>query len=359
MAHYFLVLMIFVASLVVSLAGGACLIKHAKKLGVLKYPKGRDAHRTPIATSGGIFIILPIVVAAIYLQLPAWLPVGLVIFTVMGWLDDRHDISFLKKFLVQALFVFVVLYCWLPLPPVRGVFSFLQYIFPDGSWVITNFVLWVIFSVGFINFFNFMDGSDGQAATGALLMLFGGWFFSNHGLLMHHTAVEYFLLAVGGALFGFLILNRPRARLFMGDTGSLPMGFLLVAMMWLVAQGDARQLGLWLILGAIFFTDSIVTIVTLAWRRQRFWLPHNVFAFQKILRLTHHNHWATLLMHVGYSLFWLYPVAYLWQRYPELSYAWFLCAYTPIFLLCLWVGAGRQAKENKENKENKTKKSRR
>ncbi|MGI9347473.1 MAG: glycosyltransferase family 4 protein [Gammaproteobacteria bacterium] len=331
---------LFLLSFFLSMAGGWWLIKNAKNLGMLKHPKGRDAHAKPVATSGGIFIIIPIVWAAMYLQLPWWLPFGLLLFSVMGMLDDRHDISFLKKFIIQAGFVFFVLYVYVALPPPRGVFSFLQYIFPNAEWVITNFILWMIFSVGFINFFNFMDGSDGHASFGALLLLFGAWFFSDPWSYMQQTTQQYFLLAVAGGLIGFLLWNRPRARIFMGDAGSLPLGFLLVAMMWLSSQMDARELGLWLILGAVFFTDSIVTIITLALRRQKFWLPHNVFAFQKVLRYFSGNHWAILLIHGGYSLFWLYPIAYFWQRYPEISYVWFLCAYAPIFFAILWLRAG-------------------
>ncbi|MDI9314277.1 MAG: hypothetical protein QM529_06355 [Hydrotalea sp.] len=341
---------LFLLSFLASCGGGWWLIKNAESLGLLKYPKGRDAHERPIATSGGIFIMMPIIAAAMYLQLAWWLPFGLMVFTIMGFLDDKYDISFLKKFIIQAGFVFFVLYFYMPLPPPRGVFSFLQYVFPDQHWPITNFILWMVFSVGFINFFNFMDGSDGHATLGAFVMLLGAWLFADGDSFLHQTNQQYFLLAIAASLIGFFWWNRPRARIFMGDTGSLPLGFLLVAMMWQSAHGnaktgevhvgDARALGLWLILGAIFFTDSIVTIITLALRRQKFWLAHNVFGFQKILRKYDNNHWAILLYHGGYSLLWLYPAAYLWQRYPAFSYLWFLFAYAPIFCATLWLRVG-------------------
>ncbi|MCX8515770.1 MAG: hypothetical protein ORN57_02070, partial [Alphaproteobacteria bacterium] len=179
----------FLLSLTVSWLGCWVMIKKAAAWRLLKYPQGRGAHHKAVATSGGIIIIFPIVLLAWWVHVAWWLPMGMVLLAALGFADDHHDISFLKKLLCQLLLVLLVVVFLLPLPLPRGVFSFLQYVLPDEQWPLTNLALWVIFSVGWINFFNFMDGSDGHAGVQAILMLIGFFVFSDGSGFVSDTAM--------------------------------------------------------------------------------------------------------------------------------------------------------------------------
>jgi UDP-GlcNAc:undecaprenyl-phosphate GlcNAc-1-phosphate transferase len=202
-------------------------------------PGHRKIHDAPVPLAGGFAvltgILLPLAVGAILLKLDtvkisaahaivhgidrraielAVLAAGAIVITVLGWLDDRHELKALPKFAGQLLVAVAV-----AAASKRITLFVHSEIF---SYAVT--ILWLL---TVINAFNFMDNMNGLCAgLGAL----GAFFFA----LIAGAKGEYLVAITGflmcGALAGFLPWNFPGARAFLGDAGSHLVGYLLAVM---------------------------------------------------------------------------------------------------------------------------------
>jgi UDP-N-acetylmuramyl pentapeptide phosphotransferase/UDP-N-acetylglucosamine-1-phosphate transferase len=203
-------------------------------------------------------------------------PAGWVIIVAMAvlggisWLDDRRGLSPLVRLVAQAGWVIVGLFA---LPPPGLIF---QGLLPHWlDWTIAALVwLW------FINLFNFMDGIDGLAGVETTSIGLGL-------CLIGLTVPPLFtfgmigLVLVGGAI-GFLVWNWQPARIFLGDVGSVPLGYLLG---WLLLGLAAS--GAWaaaLILPAYYLGDATLTLALRLRRGERMWQAHREHFYQQAVR---------------------------------------------------------------------------
>ncbi|MDQ3951673.1 MAG: undecaprenyl/decaprenyl-phosphate alpha-N-acetylglucosaminyl 1-phosphate transferase [Actinomycetota bacterium] len=131
---------------------------------------------------------------------------------VVGFVDDRHDISPHLRLVIQAGVASAAFAGGIQMTPTEiGV---------------VDFGLTIVWLVGMTNAFNFMDNMDGLAAgVGGI----GALFLGISGILFGQQLVSVLGFALAGSCFGFLRHNAHPARIFMGDTGSLPLGFCLAA----------------------------------------------------------------------------------------------------------------------------------
>jgi UDP-GlcNAc:undecaprenyl-phosphate GlcNAc-1-phosphate transferase len=202
-------------------------------------PGHRKIHSTPVPLAGGFAvltgIILPISVGAILLKLGivkissaglivhgidrralelAVLALGAVAITLLGWLDDKHELKPLPKFIGQLLIAVAV-----AAASKRITLFVHSEIF---SYAVT--ILWVL---TVINAFNFMDNMNGLCAgLGAIGAFLFAFIAATNGEYL--VAITGFLMC--GALTGFLPWNFPNARAFLGDAGSHLVGYLLAVM---------------------------------------------------------------------------------------------------------------------------------
>lgn len=226
--------------------------------------------------------------------------------------------------------------------------------------------------VWWINLFNFMDGIDGIAASQAIFMLLAGCLIR---LLMTDTpagfsgiadAIEHLLimqphtvasLIIAAAAAGFLLLNWAPARIFMGDAGSLFLGYTILtiaatdiahglvmkAQLGAAWDGPNPWLGFWswLILGALFITDATMTLLRRLARGENVGSPHRSHAYQRLSRHYGHHGRATLV-YCLINLFWLLPAALLAVQYPDEAALIAGVAYLPPVILAWRLGAGRR-----------------
>ena len=121
--------------------------------------------------------------------------------------------------------------------------------------------LLLLAGVWWINLFNFMDGIDGIAGARAVFMLLGGAVLSawvNADVMS--SPVWMLMLCVVAATVGFLLLNWPPAKIFMGDVGSTWLAFMIFALALLSVQAGWLSYATWLVLAAVFVTDATVTL---------------------------------------------------------------------------------------------------
>ena len=204
------------------------LIRWLPKLGLVDIPGGRHIHKNLTPKGGGLSFILSTGICALVIiffappqkssfflssrmQVFHFIVGGFVI-SLVGFLDDKYDISPKLKLLAQIL---VASFSWYVGFSFSSIFGFS--LAPVLSYAIT--VFWII---SFINAFNLIDGLDGLA--GGVSMISAGTlaiiFFING-----NPGVALFLIILMGGLIGFLIYNFHPAKIFMGDTGSMFLGY--------------------------------------------------------------------------------------------------------------------------------------
>jgi len=199
-------------------------IKVCKKWALYEKTNERKKHKEKVPTMGGLAIYAGIIITFLLLSNqinnPAiqFLLAGSLILFFTGFFDDLLDINAKKKLLLQLLAAFIVAYGGIR---INNLYSFCG---------INEIPLWfqysvtILFIVIITNAYNLVDGIDGLAGSlGLMASLIFGWLYFHFGFSDY--AILSFCMA--GALIGFLKFNFYPAKVFMGDTGSLILGFLL------------------------------------------------------------------------------------------------------------------------------------
>jgi len=292
--------------------GGAWAITRAylgwaRRASVLDTPGARSSHTVPTPTGGGVGIVAGMTVAFLFAVFGVgvgsdWCAVAaaLPVLTLLGYLDDRRALPVLPRLCGQ--FAAALTVAWVAL----GAAQAPPWLFPCA----------VLALVWFNNAFNFMDGIDGLAASQAAFMAAAAAL-----LLGQAGAADSRLLlpGVAGAALGFLALNWPPARLFMGDAGSQPLGFALAgATLVTVARGELA-LPVWLILWTAFLADATVTLFARALGGKPVFRAHREHAYQRLARLAG-AHLPVTLGYLALNLLWLLPLA--WLAHAQPRFAW-------------------------------------
>jgi Fuc2NAc and GlcNAc transferase len=331
-------LVVAIAAGIVSLGIAWVIYRHAAKLGVVQDPNERSSHQAPTASGGGIGIVLGGTLGAAYAiwSMPGSAFVVAVLALAMGivgFVDDRQHVAAGVRLFVQLLLVAAMVWTLQPVALAEVIGLPLP--------VELSVVVIVLGAVYWVNVFNFMDGIDGLAASQALVIIAGQIFLGLGGLSAGLSPLDLWLLAVGAAALGFLVLNWPPAKIFMGDAGSTYLGFMLVfAGLSAIAAGrlDIFQA---LILAALFLTDATMTLIRRAIRGEPVMQAHRLHAYQHLARRWQ-RHLPVTLLYLGIQVFWLLPLAWYAGENPGAGPLALAAAYLPLALLMLLAGAGRR-----------------
>ena len=271
-------LVAFVAVLAASLGGTRAVLGVLRRRAILDLPNERSSHQTPTPRGGGLAVVAVIVVAWTLVGLSASAPAMEVVIVcgcavglaVISWIDDLRGLRVRWRLIGQILAVAVAL-AWMP---VRG--PYFGGLLPGALDPVAAAVLWI----WFINLFNFMDGIDGIAGVEAAC-IGAGIALTAIAASLGEPVMLYGLTAAAAAL-GFLWWNWQPARIFFGDVGSVPLGFLFG---WLLL-GLAAD-GLWavaLILPLYFLADATITLARRALRGEKIWRAHREHFYQVAVR---------------------------------------------------------------------------
>jgi UDP-N-acetylmuramyl pentapeptide phosphotransferase/UDP-N-acetylglucosamine-1-phosphate transferase len=240
-------------------------------------PNSRSSHKTPTPQGGGIAVIgATILVSTGVLFFSrstsasmsplAVILAALLLIAAVGAMADKRPIAAAPRLVLQGFAVAVVLTTF---PPELRVL-------PVLPWWGERIVLF-IGALWFVNLVNFMDGLDWMTVvevvpiTAALAAM---------GLLgylsWHHTVIS---LALCGATIGFAFFNRPVAKLFLGDVGSLPIGLLLGWLLLTLAGSGGRVAAA--LLPLYYLADSTITLLRRAINREPIWLAHRSHYYQR------------------------------------------------------------------------------
>jgi Fuc2NAc and GlcNAc transferase len=186
-----------------------------------------------------------------------------------------------------------------------------------------------------------MDGIDGLAASQAIFMLLAAALLVLIGTQGDAAGqpVFWWLPTLAAATLGFLLLNWPPARIFMGDAGSTYLGFMIAVLALATIGLGWLSLWQWLILAAVFATDATVTLCRRLLQRERLFEAHRRHAYQQLARRWQSHRRVTLGV-ILVNVVWLLPLALLAGWYPGTGPALALLAYAPLVVLALRAGAG-------------------
>lgn len=232
--------------------------------GHVDHPGERRLHQVPTPRGGGIGIAVVLLVASAWLdEGRAAFALGLALCAGAGLADDLRPLPPALKLLLQGAGGLCLAWAFPLLPELLGR--------PLGMAAAAFFV------VGLVNVWNFLDGSNGMAATQAML--------SALGLALLAPAapgLAWLAVALSAACLGFLPLNFPRARLFLGDVGSHALGY-AVAALCLVAASNLEAAQAWLLLlpPSVMLIDAGLTLLARARRRQVLWQAHREHLYQR------------------------------------------------------------------------------
>ena len=243
---------------------------------ILDRPVARSVHSAPVPRGGGVALVPVMLAAWLALALLGHAPSGTVgivagaaALALLSWLDDLRGLPIGVRLIGQA----VAVIAGLDFLPPGAVFQGLLPPFLDRAAVA---VVWL----WFVNVYNFMDGIDGITGIETAALGFGTPLAAAFaGLPDDGSAVLALSLAAGG--LAFLRWNWHPAKIFLGDVGSVPLGYMLG---WLLL-GLAAQ-GLWapaLILPLYYLADAALTMAGRMLRRERFWESHRQHFYQRAL----------------------------------------------------------------------------
>lgn len=246
------------------------LLRHA-----LARPNARSSHKIPTPQGAGIAVIAAtlLAVAAIvafaaadHLRIPLSVFGATIFIAIVGFADDVKSIAVLPRLVLQVAAVGIIIFT---------AFGDRHIVAACPLWL--ERTLLIVAGLWFVNLVNFMDGLDWMTAaevvpiTAALVAL--GWLgdFSPSATLI--------AAALCGAMLGFAPFNRPVAKVFLGDVGSLPIGLLLG---WCLLQlAYDQQFVAALLLPMYYLADATVTLLRRMARREPFWAAHRSHFYQR------------------------------------------------------------------------------
>ncbi|MBR0779092.1 glycosyltransferase family 4 protein [Bradyrhizobium diazoefficiens] len=238
----------------------------------LARPNARSSHRIPTPQGAGIAVIAAtLLVASVWaaiadIAIPPALVAGTVLIALVGFADDLMSLPVLLRLVLQAAAVGAVVFT---APETARIVPALPLTLERG--------LILLAGIWFVNLVNFMDGLDLMTVaevvpvTAALLLL--GWL----GELSWPAMVV--AAALCGAMLGFAPFNRPVAKVFLGDVGSLPIGLLLGWCLLELAWHGLPAVAV--LLPGYYLVDSTVTLCRRIARREQFWSAHRSHFYQR------------------------------------------------------------------------------
>jgi UDP-N-acetylmuramyl pentapeptide phosphotransferase/UDP-N-acetylglucosamine-1-phosphate transferase len=255
-------------------AGMIVLLRPLLRRYALARPNARSSHVEPTPQGGGVAVMTATAVAA---ALTGWfgapypdpaLPVVLAAafcLAAVGMIDDLRPIPVIPRLALQLAAV-ALLFAALP--------SQIRII--DTLPIALERALLVLGMLWFINLVNFMDGLDWMTVAEMLpiTLALAAFAFSGEA----PTDILPITLALAGALIGFAPFNRPVARLFLGDVGSLPIGLLTG---WCLLELASHHIAAALLLPLYYLADATVTLFRRMAARERFWDAHRSHFYQR------------------------------------------------------------------------------
>ena len=271
----------------------------------LDAPNHRSLHTTLTPRTGGLAIMLGVLIAFVLLG-GLWTWVGIVAgFMLVSLMDDVRGLQVRWRLAIQLLLCV----------------DFVWFFMPQQPWWVILFA--VLALVWMTNLYNFMDGSDGLAG-GMAVFGFGASALASY--MVGNAQVTLMCGAIATSSLAFLLFNFHPAKIFMGDAGSIPLGFLAGAIGLYGWQHTLWPMWFPVLVFSPFILDATITLLKRALRREKLWQAHREHYYQRLIQLGW-GHKKTAI--AEYAL--MFSIAICALVMLKLSYLWV------ILLLLIWL----------------------
>jgi UDP-N-acetylmuramyl pentapeptide phosphotransferase/UDP-N-acetylglucosamine-1-phosphate transferase len=229
----------------------------------LDVPNARSLHERPVPRTGGIAVLLGAAASLGFGAGAMWLPLSLALaLAIVSFVDDLRGLPTLAR--LATHFTAAAGFAWYVLSPMH----------PLELALLVLAVVWVT------NLYNFMDGADGLAGGMAAI---GFAAYAAAALISGHQPLAAGCAALSAAAAAFVLHNFHPARIFLGDVGSIPLGYLAAALGILGWRDDLWPLWFPVLVFGPFIGDATVTLVKRLVRGQRVWRAHREHYYQRMV----------------------------------------------------------------------------
>ena len=229
----------------------------------LDKPGARSLHKRPVPRTGGLAVLVGTATSIGFGVEALWLPLALaLILAIISFADDVYRLPLLAR--LAAHLAAAGMIAWYTLSPMH----------PLQMALLIAGITWMT------NLYNFMDGADGVAGGMAVIG------FATYGLAAGQagdSALCAVSVALAGASAAFLAYNIHPARLFLGDVGSIPLGFLSGALGIVGWRNDVWPLWFPALIFGPFIADATVTLLKRLIRGERVWRAHREHYYQRMV----------------------------------------------------------------------------
>ena len=310
---------------------------YALKKNIIDNPNERSSHSVPTPRGGGVAVVCSYLLALAVLiysqQLTVHIGLTLIgagfVIALIGFLDDHGHINSMLRLAIHFL---------VAIGAVISLGGFAEVTIFNGVQLgfIANIVA-VLFLVWLLNLYNFMDGINGIASveaittTASMAMLY---------YLLNTSLNSDLLWLLAACVFGFLLWNFPKAKIFMGDACSGFLGLTLGILALIALKENLALFCAWIICLGVFVVDATYTLIKRVLNGHKMYDAHRSHSYQ-ILSRKWDSHTPVTLAVAAINLLWLLPIAYITAtqniRYPEIAV---LIAYIPLLLIAIKLKAG-------------------
>jgi UDP-N-acetylmuramyl pentapeptide phosphotransferase/UDP-N-acetylglucosamine-1-phosphate transferase len=263
-------------------AAGAWLIAGmAFRERLLDTPNERSSHTIPTPRGGGVGILAAFIMAGLTLRIPTTFLFAAIFISAVSFFGDYFRISVKFRLVVQCISTCILLFPLLPHLTTQYALSNFGFS-PVIFFLILPLIF--IFLIGTANFYNFMDGINGIAGLGGVI---------GFGLLglaalyrpfsdTFQSALSLLSMCVSLACLGYLPFNMPRARVFMGDVGSVLLGFVFAGLVVTLSRNYLEMVCFAALLFP-FYADELTTMVVRIRDRENLTRSHRRHLYQLLV----------------------------------------------------------------------------
>lgn len=271
--------LLFISCLLLTYVSVYIVLTLVTRYRIMDVPNARSNHTLPTPRGAGLGIMVVLLpslclLSVMDMRIEQYIPLYAcaALLSLFSFIDDVKSLSVVIRFIAQIIAVIVGIY----LVYDDGKQLFAIYISVEIEMVIVG-LLWV----WFINLYNFMDGIDGITACET--------FFIAAGIFVYHvispfaaTFLPVWCVAIAGCTVGFYIWNRSPARIFLGDSGSILLGYLLGFM--LIQCALDSHLAVALLIPLYYLMDSSITLLKRMVNGEKIWQAHSQHYYQQAVR---------------------------------------------------------------------------
>ncbi len=307
---------------VVGMLGALLISKYGSHFGLIDLPSCRSSHSIPTPKGGGVGILAAFFISCVWWGVNFLWCLPAVILSLISLLDDRGHIAPIWRLVAQFVAAGFVIFSML-----CNSCQLFSPVISTNDFLLSIVMFWasIVFLVGTANFYNFMDGINGMAAITAMVA-FG--LLSVYGVI-NQKPYQFIMVCagLGAGCAGFLPFNLLDAKVFMGDAGSVLLGFVFAAAV-LSFVSDFKEFVLLSSFLLPFYADELYTMWERVADRQSLLKPHRRHLYQVLANEAGIAHWKVSL---SYGAFQLVTGMFLWQAY-RLGDAWLIFS-----MICIWI----------------------